>query len=380
MVLSKKSKWEFGGKVQISTNEYAPKSMLPEFIKRIDAIHNLMLEAYPEGVGTKPWYSRSVWLNAPFAKDQTYSFMYGSGYPFYYCSQNFSSNEDAKDEKLKFMESHYNTLLNIYANHLPEALLQGANDNFEINGKQVYPMAALVGKWKGFNVFRHRGDSPYEMVVVISRDGKELPFIHVTRKEYLDHMIAMNTKMKQDFLTQENPEAPPLLTPQQEEEKKKKGLADIDKNIINPTWREKAKKEYLDNYKTSRQLREEYYNNLTATFDTEIKKYKDELSNTADSLLKSPAVVGGITESHINGSDSQVFGTEKEGGITLVTENPNYIKKNLPRYVPQYFVMYWQWWGLNAETTVRRFAAPEYFAKMISEKFPVEKLQALLDK
>jgi hypothetical protein len=104
------------------------------------------------------------------------------------------------------------------------------------------------------------------------------------------------------------------------------------------------------------------------------------LSNTADSLLKSPAAVGGVTEAQINGNGSTIFSTEKDGGSTLVTENPDYFKKNLPRYIPQYFVMHWQWWGLNAETTVRRFAAPEYFAKMINEKFPVEKLQAIIDK
>lgn len=380
MVLSQKSKWTNPEKNQLSSNDYAPKSMHPEFIKRIDAIQNLMLETYPEGVGTKPWYNRSVWLNAPFAKNQLFSFMYSSGYPFYYCSQSFSSNPDAKEEKLKFMAIEYNTLLKVYANELPEALLQGGYEDFLINGHKVHPMGAMVGKWKGLNVYRHHGDNQYEMVVVIGRDGKELPFHYATRKEYIAYMISMYTKMKEEGLKRADLFAPPLLTPEQEEEKKKKGLADIEKNIINLPWREKAKKEYLANYKNSQQLRDEYYHDLKTTYDPEIKKYNDEIKSTADSLLNSPAVVGGLTEKQVTGSGSDIFGTEKDGGSTLVSENPKYINKNLPRYVPQYFVMYWQWWGLNAETTVRRFAAPEYFAKMINEKFPVEKLQALIDK
>jgi hypothetical protein len=172
MVLAKKANWKFGFRVPLENGDVIPKAQQPEIIKRIDAMHQLVLEAYPQGLGMEPWYSRGAG-SAPENKDP-YSYTYRSGYPFYYCSQSFSSNADAKDEKLKFMESHYNTTLYIYANHLPEALLQGANDTFEINGKQVYPMAALVGKWKGFNVYRHRGDNQYEMVVVVSRDGKSI--------------------------------------------------------------------------------------------------------------------------------------------------------------------------------------------------------------
>jgi hypothetical protein len=41
------------------------------------------------------------------------------------------------------------------------------------------------------------------------------------------------------------------------------------------------------------------------------------------------------------GKGSLVFTTEKENGVTLVTENPDYFRKDLPKYVPQFFVLHW---------------------------------------
>lgn len=381
-VLARKAKWKDPANTAISNSGYAPQVMLPEFIKRINALHKLVLEAYPEGAGTEPWWSRFVWLNPPFGKNQPFSFSYKSGYPFYYCSQDFSGSPDEKDQVMKCYCAEYSTLLNIYANDLSNYLTRGSQGPSEINGRQVYSLAGRAGKWKGFDVFNLYGDSAYaERVVVISRKGM-LPFHYMTRKEYLEYMIAEQKKMKEAMLNPENPDVPPILTPAQEEEKKKKDLAQIEKNIINPAWREKAKNEYLANYKTSTRLREDYFLNLTVTYDDEIKIYSDELKRSSDSLLNSPAVVGGaITDEDINRKDgSRFFSSEAKGGVTLVTENPDYFRKDLPRFIPQFFVLAWQWFGYDPQTNRKHLAAPEYFAKRIYADFPIEKLQAMIDK
>jgi hypothetical protein len=66
-----------------------------------------------------------------------------------------------------------------------------------------------------------------------------------------------------------------------------------------------------------------------------------------------------------------IFITEKEGGKMLVTENPAYIRKDLPKHVPQFFIVYW---------TIGPGDPGEDLRKRIVEYFPIEKLQAMIDK
>jgi hypothetical protein len=57
--------------------------------------------------------------------------------------------------------------------------------------------------------------------------------------------------------------------------------------------------------------------------------------------------------------------------VLLTTENPNYFRKDLPAYIPQTFVLAWMWGTKKWETD---------FRKTIEENFPIEKLQAMIDK
>jgi hypothetical protein len=67
-----------------------------------------------------------------------------------------------------------------------------------------------------------------------------------------------------------------------------------------------------------------------------------------------------------------IFTTIEEGGRMLITENPAYIRKDLPKFVPQLIIMHWQW--------NEGYVAAEHFRKMLEENFPIEKLQAMIDK
>ncbi|HKB43284.1 MAG TPA: hypothetical protein VKC90_02805, partial [Chitinophagaceae bacterium] len=100
-----------------------------------------------------------------------------------------------------------------------------------------------------------------------------------------------------------------------------------------------------------------------------LKKLHDALDETTrDGLLDAPAVVR-IDPLLMN--EGSVFQPEAEGGCMLATENPNYFHKDLPKYVPQFFIIELSWsdkgWSMN-------------FKKNIEENFPIEKLQAMIDK
>ena len=92
--------------------------------------------------------------------------------------------------------------------------------------------------------------------------------------------------------------------------------------------------------------------------------WKSQLPNN---LLDAPAIVSAL---NLTGN-APVFSTEEEGGTMLVTENPEYLRKDLPKDVPQFIVINWQWGTSIADETLR---------KLFEENFEVEKLQAMIDK
>jgi len=47
------------------------------------------------------------------------------------------------------------------------------------------------------------------------------------------------------------------------------------------------------------------------------------------------------------------------------------MRKDLPKYVPQFFVVQWQWNDWKPQADV---------GKLIEDKFPFEKLQTMIDK
>jgi len=72
-----------------------------------------------------------------------------------------------------------------------------------------------------------------------------------------------------------------------------------------------------------------------------------------------------------NIGNQPIFTTEAKGGNMLITENPVYMSNDLPKYIPQLFVMKWHCGEWKPLMDV---------CKAIEENFPIEKLQAMIDK
>jgi hypothetical protein len=89
---------------------------------------------------------------------------------------------------------------------------------------------------------------------------------------------------------------------------------------------------------------------------------------TKDGLLDSPAV---IRIDPLFTTEGPIFQSEKQGGTALVTENPAYLRKDLPKYVPQFFVL-----SLSADPK----GWSKNFKRIVEENFPIETLQAMIDK
>jgi hypothetical protein len=118
--------------------------------------------------------------------------------------------------------------------------------------------------------------------------------------------------------------------------------------------------------------RDEQVKKQQQTRDKVIKFYRDELdASTKEGLLDSPAIISDNFAS--SNTNIPVFTTQAKGGIMLVTENPDYFRKDLPKYVPQLMVYYLA----NADSFVGHTINP---FQLIDEHFPIGKLQAMIDK
>ena len=234
------------------------------------------------------------------------------------------------------------TFIEIQINRIDEIFIsQRLDDDFaeimRIDNRQIKIMAPIVGKWKGYDVYNSHGIyNPNEKIVFLFHREGVLPYIPVTRKQYLERCIlGLPLFFDKTIKAFDHPE----------------GLASLMDN-----------KERLEQIKKTQKIR-----------DDVLKYYQDELAATTKAgKLDEPAVVSeGIASILIS---HPVFTTTEKKGRMLVTENPAYIRKDLPKYIPQIIVYYLNnCSGCYADPSLNPY-------KLLDEKFPIEKLQAMIDK
>ena len=309
-------------------------------MKELHDIQKLILEAYPQPTGADGYWS-GLYSKRYFAEKVKYinengrsrresvsanpvsGWRYSLGLSPWYCD----------DENKKQIWNGYPDVgdgdgLVIAANNV-EAIINGTimeDDIGTINGQEIKYKMPVIGKWKGYDVMCVvAADLANDRHVLISRNGT-LPYIPVSRKQYLERAIAYVTKFYDETIafTDKDPDK------DQAAENRKRMIKD--KNDI-------------------------------------LKKYEEaEEESTKKGLLDSTAIIQRLA---MFSFDETIFSSESEGGRMLVIDNPNYYRKDLPGYVPQLFVLEWNWGKL-------KLAAD--FRKAIEENFPIEKLQAMIDK
>jgi hypothetical protein len=253
------------------------------------------------------------------------------------------------------------------------ALLSGglADNDVLIDGQVIKSKQTVQGSWKGYDLMWEGGpgrELHHDRYVLIHRKG-ELPYIPVTRKQYLDRALIYVNKFYDKMI--KSFDLVPVRSLEEQEALKKKTIEGYEKTYAgDPKKSKSAVDYYLMSYQTDQQRRDEQINKIVKERNAELKNIQDELEKTTkEGLLDSPAIVTGV--SGIFNPGAPVFSTEEEGGSMLVTENLKYLRKDLPSDVPQFIVINWQWGTSIADETLR---------KLFEENFEVEKLQAMIDK
>ena len=98
-----------------------------------------------------------------------------------------------------------------------------------------------------------------------------------------------------------------------------------------------------------------------------VKAVNEYLDTATAETLAQPANLG-VTGIEFKGH----FAKQGEPGTKLISFSTKYFTGALPRYIPQFVILYWRWTTQDASSLK--------FAKEMEENFPIEKLKALIDK
>ena len=341
---------------------------------RLDEIHNLILKIYQQPTGVDAVWHRGAGIGYFGSKRKYYNtndgeltfdysnlphfiqYDYTAAFFRYYCEYGKTNS------MLPGYPGETGTWLNIAANtRLGE---MAPDDSWTINGLPVVMYKPPITIKDGIE-FSYPEPGRNVRHVLIHRKGI-LPYIPVTRKQYLEYCITYHTKIWNETI-QSFAQVP--VRPLEEQEKEKKAKLDkFQKDFGNDPKKLKANVDYyLSGYQTDQQRRDEQVVKAKKNKEDELKKFTDELEKTTkEGLLNSPAMV--LVKYY---SIPSVFETDPEKGLILVTENPDYIRRELPKHVPQFFIVSLRW---------DEWAPQKKFAEFFQQDFPFEKLQAMIDK
>jgi hypothetical protein len=345
-----------------------------ECFNRLDAIHNLIFRIYPEPRGVDAVWHRATGVSYFGSKRKYYKtnddrltfdylntphffqYSYTAGFFAYYC--------DAYEKNVLHpgYPAETGTWVNIIANkNIGENAL---DDDWTINGLPVITKKEAQYKEDGYESYYPEPGYNVRGVLVY-RKGGILPYIPVTRKQYLDQCIIYHTKIWDEAI--KGIEQLPVRSAEEQEKEKTAKLAMFQQKFGKDPKALKSNIDYyLAGYKTDQQIRDEKIKETKKFKAQELKKFTDELEKTTrEELLNSTAIVRVMFNSDV------IFETDPAYGLMVITENPDYIRKDLPKHVPQLFEINLKWDPSPAQGK---------FAKIFQEKFPTDKLQAMIDK
>ena len=361
MVMQVKGKWI----------KYQDPPTSKEVDNILNELHNMVIKIYPQPTGVDAAWGKNEGKSDFGAKRKfstrpdgstTYEdiepphfrkYDYRCGFFPYTC------DVYNKNRMLPGYPDHSGTAIQIRANDGWVAIGGVPDEFWAINGMPVKmrpPVAETVGDYE----FQHL--APLIRCVVIHRKGI-LPYIPVTRKQYLEQCISFHNKLWDGNITRT--ENLPVRSPEEQEKEKNARLAKFEKDFGKDPKRLKAAVDYyLSGYKTEQQIKDEEVQKAKKNRDRQLKKFTDELEKTTQQgLLDSPAMIRDLYNADI------IFETDPLKAHMLVIDNRNYIRKDLPKHVPQLLIVWWDWTD---------WAPQEKIGEIIKKDFPFEKLQAMI--
>ena len=211
---------------------------------------------------------------------------------------------------------------------------------YTIQSQPVYLLRKKAGEIKGYPVYEGNYNQKtnlgtfYSRAIILTRNG-QLPWLPVTKKEFLTAYISLNEKRFQEALTQTEKNII-VRTDVQEEEYRKQQFAKIERTT-SPDKAAKAKDLFQRSHIPDKQQKASDIARMKQGHEEFMKPARLSLSNNTDKALEHPAILD-LTNTY----QFKAFVAEEKGGM-LVRLNPAYFDMKLPKYMPQFLVAYWMW-------------------------------------
>ena len=296
---------------------------------RIDKMKKLLQAAYAEPKGIEAKWYRSM-INNPLLTNGPIPYQLNSLFLAYFCNTNNDNKIEAGEET--------GTWFYVWANHFN--WFAEYIKYYIIQKQPVYLLTPQVGEINGYPLYKgiHNENSntgiKYSRAIIITRDG-QMPYISVTQKQFLKAFLNNNEKRFVKTLDFEKNRA--VKTDEQEEAGKKKNLELLER-VTRADKLARAKENFLRNYITDKQRKENTIAKLQKMHDDDMNPARNLLADSLKSELAEPAILD-----FNNLLEFEEFSTLEKGGRELVRLNPEYFDSKLPKYVPQFLVVYWRW-------------------------------------
>lgn len=301
--------------------------MKPEIFKRLDDIRQIIQNAYPQPRGANVHWYRQV-FGTPLYKSGTVTYVITNYLLDLYCNPDLQHLVEA-DESSDGVSAYVNYFENYVA--FDSTLKVG-----HLYAAFMYPR---IGQLKGAELFQVSLVRVNERFIIVSKEGR-LPYIPLTRKQYLTALREKFTREKQSRLDRE--------LPYRKDEGTKAKLVDY----------------------------------INREFDPKLRTINEYLSNYNDDDLNQTAFVKAYYDTK--------FTEEKNGGRMIIVVNTDYFRKDLNSYVPQFILIHWRWDdGEGPPGGLLKPVAPDmnicckvskFFKESIEQNLDVEALRKLLEK
>ncbi|MBS1974409.1 MAG: hypothetical protein JST13_08655 [Bacteroidetes bacterium] len=301
--------------------------MKPEIFKRLDNFRQIIQNAYPQPKGANVHWYHQV-FGTPLYKNGTVTYAITNYLLDLYCNPDLQhlleagESSDGISAYINFFGGYLSFDTTLKVGHLYAAFM--------------YPR---IGQLKGTDLFQVSLVRVNERFIIVSKAG-QLPYVPLTRKQYLTALKEKFEKEKQSSLDKQ--------LPYRKEENSKKNLIDY----------------------------------INRGYDPKLKAINDYLSGHNDDDLNQTALVRNYYDTK--------FTEEKNGGRMIVLVNTDYFNKNLKPYAPQFVLIHWKWDdGEGPPGGLLKPVAPDmnvccmvskFFKESIEQNLDVGALKQLLDK
>ena len=349
-IMAIKKKWK---KTDPFVGAYDPQlkpAHFPLIYKKADSIAALVQQAYPEPTGTEATWHVSI-LGKPYFSGGPSPYVYSSMFKYYYYNKGLG-------KILRHEEP--GTGVSVYVNAFRFLLDDsGLEAQIQNKSKKIYKLLQTDGEWKGYPVYRvdeaYAGYKNYR-TIFLGKNGNE-PWKTVTRLEYLE---SLRSKWRADA---------------------QKAIDDLEDGLVKG---KKMIEQIRNDKKLGAEMKEKIISTAQATYDKQAaqkeitvrkaremvekdeKKIDEYINSQPAGELQLPAVISSKSSNY-----SWQFVEPGKKAYKLVYIDESYFDKSLPSYMPQFFTVTWTWMD---------DIAPLYFKKQFEENFPLEKLQAMLDR